>query len=43
MINILININKVIIRNINLSFNVEEFSEKFANRRVAFLIDFFLI
>ena len=35
------NMNKIIIRDINLLFNVEEFSEKFANMCVAFLINFF--
>ena len=41
MINVVINMNEVIIRDVNLSFNVEEFFEKFANMRVASLIDFF--
>ena len=35
------NMNEVIIRNINLSFNVEEFSKEFAKMCVIFLIDFF--
>ena len=35
------NINEIIIQNVNLLFNVEEFSEKFASIRVASLIDFF--
>ena len=41
MINAVINMNKVIIQNVNLLFNVEKFSKKFANICVAFLIDFF--
>ena len=35
------NINEIIIQNVNLLFNVEKFSEKFANICVAFLINFF--
>ena len=41
MINVVININEIIIRDVSLSFNVEKFFEKFANICVAFLIDFF--
>ena len=41
MINVAMNINEVIIRDVNLSFNVEEFLKKFAKMCVAFLIDFF--
>ena len=41
MINIAININEIIIRDINLSFNVEKFSKKFMKMCIAFLIDFF--
>ena len=41
MINIAMNINKVIIRDVNLLFNVEEFSKEFAKICVASLIDFF--
>ena len=33
--------NEIIIRDVNLSFNVEEFSKKFTKMYVAFLIDFF--
>ena len=41
MINAVINMNGVIIRNVNLSFNVEEFSKRFTRICVVFLIDFF--
>ena len=41
MINVAMNMNEVIIRDVNLSFNVEEFSKEFARMCVAFLIDFF--
>ena len=41
MINIVINMNEVIIRDINLSFNIEEFLKEFAKICVVFLIDFF--
>ena len=41
MINAAMNMNEVIIRDVNLSFNVEEFSKEFARMCVAFLIDFF--
>ena len=41
MINAAMNMNEVIIRDVNLSSNVEEFSKKFARMCVAFLIDFF--
>ena len=41
MINVEMNINEVIIRDVNLSFNVEEFVKEFAKMCVAFLIDFF--
>ena len=41
MINVAMNMNEVIIRNINLSFNVEEFSKEFAKMCIAFLINFF--
>ena len=33
--------NEIIIRDVNLSFNVEEFSKKFIKMYVMFLIDFF--
>ena len=35
------NMNEIIIRNVNLLFNVEELFEKFMNIHVASLIDFF--
>ena len=35
------NMNEMIIRDINLSFNVEKFSKKFANMLITSLIDFF--
>ena len=41
MINVAMNINEVLIRDVNSSFNVEEFSKKFAKMCVVFLIDFF--
>ena len=41
MINIAMNMNEIIIRNINLPFNVEEFSKEFTKICVVFLIDFF--
>ena len=41
MINVVMNMNEVIIQNINLLFNVEKFSEKFAKMCVAFLINFY--
>ena len=41
IINVVMNMNEIIIRNVNLSFNVEEFSKMFARMCVVFLIDFF--
>ena len=41
MINAAINMNEVIIRNVNLPFNVEKFLKEFAKMCVDFLIDFF--
>ena len=41
MVNAAMNMNGVIIRDVNLPFNVEEFSEEFAGMCVASLIDFF--
>ena len=41
MINTAMNMNEIIIRNVNLSFNIEEFSKEFAKMYVASLIDFF--
>ena len=41
MINAIMNMNKMIIRDINLSFNVEKFSKEFADMLIALLINFF--
>ena len=41
MINAIMNINEIIIRNINLLFNVEKFLKKFANMLITLLINFF--
>ena len=41
MINAIMNINEMIIRNVNLSFNVEKFSKEFINMLITSLIDFF--
>ena len=41
MINAIMNMNEVIIRDINLSFNVKKFSKKFVNILIMLLIDFF--
>ena len=41
MINAIMNINEMIIRDINLSFNVEKFLKEFANMLITFLINFF--
>ena len=41
MINVAMNMNEVIIRDVNLSSNVEDFSKEFAKMCVVFLIDFF--
>ena len=41
MINVIMNMNEIIIRDINLSFNVEKFLKEFIKICVAFLIDFF--
>ena len=41
MINAAMNMNGVIIRDVNLPFNVEEFLKEFAKICVVFLIDFF--
>ena len=43
MINAIMNMNEMIIRNINLSFNVEKFLEEFADMLITSLINFFLI
>ena len=41
MINAVMNINRVIIRNVNLFFQINAFVEKFVNMQTNFLIDFF--
>ena len=41
MINIAMNMNKIIIRDVNLSFNVEKFLKEFAKICIVFLINFF--
>ena len=41
MINAIMNINKMIICGVNLSFNVEKFLKEFANILITLLIDFF--
>ena len=41
MINAIMNMNEIIIRDVNLSFNVEKFLKKFASMLITSLIDFF--
>ena len=41
MINAIMNMNEMIIRDINLSFNVKKFLKKFANMLITSLINFF--
>ena len=41
MINAIMNINKMIIRDVNLLFNVEKFLKKFADMLITSLINFF--
>ena len=41
MINVIMNMNEIIICDVNLFFNVKEFSKKFANMLITSLIDFF--
>ena len=41
MINAIMNMNKMIIRDVNLSFNVEKFLKEFANMLITSLINFF--
>ena len=41
MINAAMNMNEIIIRDVNLPFNVEKFLKKFAKMCVVFLINFF--
>ena len=41
MINAIMNMNEMIIRDVNLSFNVEKFLKKFADILITSLINFF--
>ena len=41
MINAIMNMNEMIIRDVNLSFNVEKFLKEFADILITSLIDFF--
>ena len=41
MINVIINMNEMIIRDVNLSFNIKKFLKKFADMLITSLIDFF--
>ena len=41
MINAIMNMNKVIIRDVNLSLNVKKFSKEFADMLITSLINFF--
>ena len=41
MINAIMNMNEMIIRDVNLSFNVKKFLKKFANMLITSLINFF--
>ena len=41
MINTIMNMNEMIIRDVNLSFNVEKFLKEFVNMLITSLIDFF--
>ena len=41
MINAIMNMNEMTIRDVNLFFNIEKFSKEFANMLVTSLIDFF--
>ena len=41
MINAIMNMNKMIIRDVNLSFNVEKFLKQFVNMLITLLINFF--
>ena len=41
MINAIMNMNEVIIRDVNLSFNVKKFSKEFADMLITSLINFF--
>ena len=40
MINAIMNINEIIIRDVNLFFNIEKFSKEFINMLITSLIDF---
>ena len=42
MINTIMNINKIIIRDVNLSFNINDFFQEFIDITMISLIDFFL-
>ena len=41
IINVIMNMNEMIIRDVNLSFNIKKFSKKFTNMLITSLIDFF--
>ena len=41
MINAIMNMNEIIIRNVNLSLNVKKFSKEFADMLITSLINFF--
>ena len=41
MINVIMNTNKIIIRDVNLFFNVKKFLKEFANMLIMSLINFF--
>ena len=41
MINAIMNMNEIIIRDVNLSFNIKKFSKKFVNMLITSLINFF--
>ena len=41
MINVIMNMNEVIIRDVNLSLNVKKFLKEFANMLITSLINFF--
>ena len=41
MINVIMNMNEMIIRDVNLSFNVEKFFKEFADMLITLLINFF--
>ena len=41
MINAIMNMNEIIIRDVNLPLNIKKFSKKFVNMLITSLIDFF--